>query len=288
MRCLNSFLSILLVVLCIACSNNAPIQQENVPNADSASKVNTDGAKKVHFTFDYADDILKNALFDTSKKRDAYKSKALDDMERMFNDFYNRFQFQPEHQIHITLSEYVNGGKNSAYTTKTFDGAGRITKLSMHFPYEMFDKKSVRAHELTHAFVAPFMLPTWVDEGFAVLNENLYTDTPRHAVFNSFEEDLRKDHNGINAVQHWTEGTGIYSDYDLTIWCYRYSHTIVNYIEKTYPGTFSKLFDHLTPKSVMAKSEPTTKLSTGVFINIIDVYIDADMVKFFKSINFEY
>lgn len=228
----------------------------------------------VHFGFEYADDIKKNTLFDTQAERDAYKSQSLQSMEKLFSDFYKRFGFKPEHEIHVTLSERVKGGTNSAFTTKTYDGTGKIVRLSMHFPYEMFEKKYVRAHELTHAFVAPFFLPTWADEGFAVLNENYYSDTERHAVFSSLQEDLRTDGNGINAVQNWTEGQGIYADFDLTIWCYRYSHTIVKDIEKQWPGTFQKYF-------ALGKQD---KEFTKVLDSIIKDY---DMTQYFKDIKFE-
>lgn len=235
-------------------------------------------SERIHFNFEFANDIKSDILFNTQKKRDTYRKIALTNMEKLFDEFYKRYRFKPDHKIHVTISEYVNGGKNSAYTTKTFEGIGRIVKLSMHFPYEMFKKEYVRAHELTHAFIAPFFLPTWADEGFAVLNENYYSDTERHPVFDSFEKDLRMDQNQINAVQHWTEGFGIYSDYELTIWCYRYSHTIVKYIETNWEGTFAKVFDNVHSHSTLSNEE---------FISMLDDLIpDKDMIKWFRSIGF--
>lgn len=232
-----------------------------------------------HFSFDYADDIKSDLLFDTQAERDAYKKQALSDMEKLFKDFHKRFGFQPEHEIHVTLSERVQGGKNSAYTTKTYTADGRIVKLSMHFPYEMFDKKFVRAHELTHAFVAPFYLPTWADEGFAVLVENFYSDSPTHPVYKSRTEIILKDKHGINAIQNWREGQGIYADAELTQWCYRYSHTIVRHIETKWPGTFASVFEQV---------HPHTTLSNKAFISVLDnIITGTDMVDFFKQIGFK-
>ncbi|MYI37197.1 MAG: hypothetical protein F4118_12365 [Acidimicrobiaceae bacterium] len=231
-----------------------------------------------HFTFDYADDIKATRLFDTVAERETYKAKALSEMDALFRDFHKRFGFAPDHAIHVTLSETVNGGKNAAYTTVTYSSDGSIVKLTMHFPHQMFDRKFVRAHELTHAFVAPFNLPTWVNEGFAVLVENFYSDTPRHRIFDSLENNIRLDTNGINAVQHWTEGQGIYADADMTQWCYRYSHTIVNYIEKKYPGTFAKVFETVNPSRTF---------TTKAFISVVDKIITkTDMVAFFTKLGF--
>ena len=257
-------------------------REEETPPVNSPPE-NTNGNnenKKVHFSLDYADDIKSNSLFNTGKKRDQYKIKALQNMEELFNDFYLRFKFAPKHQIHVTISETINGATNTAYTTKFYDGSGKITKLTMHFPHVMFDKKYVRAHELTHAFIASFLFPTWVDEGLAVLNENYYTDRPTHPVFPDFMENWRKDSNGVNAVENWTEGKGIYADFDLTIWCYQYSHSIVKHIDSTYSGTFSKVFESL--------GHPNSQLSTKQFVSVLDSIIsDIDMTKFFKEIGFE-
>lgn len=237
------------------------------------------GDKKIppmHFTFEYADDIKSNVLFDTPSEREAYKQRALKGMEELYHDFYKRFGFQPKHRIHIILSEYVNGGKNSAYAEKSYSYDGTILALSIHFPYEMFTHKWVRAHELTHSFVAPFFLPTWADEGFAVWIENKYADAPQHPIVD-LKKDLRLDPNGVNAVQNWTEGRGIYVDFDLTLWCYSYSHSIVNHIETTYPGTFAKVFE---------VAHPHAPLSTEAFIEVLDGIIEDDMKKFFWNIGF--
>ena len=228
----------------------------------------------VHFSFDYADDIKSDPLFDTEAKRIAYKEKALHNMESLYADFYERFKFQPQHEIHVTLSETVNGAKNTAYTESTYLGDGTITKLAMHFPYEMFDREFVRAHELTHAFLAPFHLPTWADEGLAVYFENFYSETPQHPVFDKPLENLRLDADGVNAVQHWTEGRGIYADFDLTIWCYRFSHTIISHIETEHAGAVAKLLSEVHPQATL-----TTAALIQVFGN--------DISGFFEEIKFK-
>jgi len=240
--------------------------------------VKLDNVNSVHFSLDYAEDIKSDKLFDTQQKRDNYKENALTNMDKLFQNFYDRFHFKPDHQIHVTIHKLLRGSTNIAYTDVDYQN-GMISKLSMHFPYVMFDKEFVRAHELTHSFIAPFHLPVWVDEGFAVLNENMYTEVPAHPAFASLTEKIRKDKQGVNAIQNWTEGQGIYAQADLTQWCYRYSYTVVKYIEDTWPGTFGKVFDSV---------HPYTPLSTPQFVSVLDnIITDTDMVQFFTDIGFK-
>lgn len=242
----------------------------------SCYKESDNGDTKAHFSFDYADDIKSNTLFNTEEKRKEYKQKALSDMDNLFDDFYRRFTFKPEHQIHIVLSEYVQGRKNVANTELTYNReTGEIINLEMHFPYEMFEKEYTRAHELTHSFIAPFHFPTWVDEGIAVFIENLYSQTSVHPVVDNIEE-YRKDENGINAIQNWTEGQGIYSDIGLTLWCYRYSHSVINHFEINFPGTLSKVFENRI----------NFQHSSVKFIQVLDNAVEEDAIKFFRSIGF--
>ena len=235
---------------------------------------------KVHIHFDYDESITSHEALDTEAERADYKAKALSEVEKLFDELRERFGFAPDHQIHIQLVDSVSGLKNVANTVVMYNPmTGGIARLTMHFPYEMFEQVSVRAHELTHAFIAPFHLPTWADEGFAVYIENMYAETPQHPIFETLQTEIRRDGAGVNAVQHWTEGSGIYSDVDLTLWCYRYSHTVIDAIEKQWPGTFAKVFETVHPQ---------TTLSTPAFVDVLDgIITDTDMVGFFQKLGFE-
>lgn len=269
------FILIILSIICLlACGSDKPIDDGN----NSMMNGEIDHHPDVHFSLDYADDIANVPDLSTQQERDAFKDSSLIRMQKLFDDFYDRFHFAPNHQIHVVLSEAVEGHKNIAYTTTTYNSAGDVIKLSMHFPYVMFVRQHVLAHELTHAFVAPFHLPTWANEGFAVYVENDYTREPAHPIFANLEDNIRLDDNGVNAVQHWTEGKGIYADIDLTLWCYRYAHTLVDHIDKTYPGAFDKLFDQVNSHS---------HLSTKSFISILDEIVsELDVKSFFLGLKF--
>lgn len=231
------------------------------------------------FTIKLADDMKTDPFFKRQSQRDTYKTWAFKVMNELYMDFYSEFLFAPDHPIHVIISVTINGVKNKADTTTEYGAGGKISKLTMHFPYEMFNQESVRVHELTHAFIAQFHLPTWADEGFAVYMEHRLTDSQQHLVFDSLTEHIRLDDKGVNAVQNWTEGTGIYADMDMTLWCYRYAHTLVDSIDKTYPGTFSSVFDQVHPHS---------QLSTKTFISILDGIVDeTDMKKFFLGLKFD-
>lgn len=230
------------------------------------------------FSIELADDMKTDERYQYQYQRDNYKQWAFNVMNELYMDFYPEFLFAPDHPIHVIISVTVNGVKNIADTTTEYGADGKISKFTMHFPYEMFNRESVRVHELTHAFIAQFHLPTWADEGFAVYMEHMLTDSDQHSVFDSLTDHIRLDDAGVNAIQNWTEGTGIYADLDMTLWCYRYAHTLVDYIDKTYPGTFDSIFDQVHPHS---------QLTTQSFISILDDIIDeADMKLFFLGLKF--
>lgn len=266
-------LILILSVLLVGCHKG---EEETETKSDIHIKI---PFPKVHISFDYDPSITSHEALNTESERADYKAKALSEVEKLFDELRDRFGFAPDHQIHIKLVDAVQGMKNVANTVVMYNPmTGGIARLTMHFPYEMFERVSVRAHELTHAFIAPFHLPTWADEGFAVYIENMYADTPQHPVFETLQTEIRRDTDGVNAVQHWTEGSGIYADVDLTLWCYRYSHTLIHEIEKQWPGTFAKVFQTVHPQ---------TTLSTPTFVVVLDGIIsDTDMVSFFEKLGF--
>lgn len=256
-----------IIITVLALYQQALYQQIDISEPDQ---------QQIHFTFEYADDILSDPKFDTEKERADYKAFGLSSMEKLYGEFYKKFGFQPEHQIAVILSETVFGVKTVAYASKAWQYDGTITKLTIHFPYEFFENEWVRAHELTHSFIAPFFLPVFVDEGFAVYQENLYTEQPTHPILDL--QDIRYDPDGKNAIQNWTEGQGIYADSELTNWCYRYSHSVIEHIEKTWPGTMAKVFETVHPHAT---------LSSEAFITVLDHIIKDDMFAFFESIGFK-
>lgn len=267
-------IALLIVLMYTGCSNN----QDHPPSDNIEDSEPMQVSPKVHFSIDYDNDIKSDPLFDTEDERDSYRNIGIGYMEKIYSDFYNKFKFEPQHQIHIIISETINGSKSVAYASKQYDYTGKILKLTMHFPYEMFNHESVRAHELTHSFVAPFYLPTWADEGFAVLQGNLYTDIPSHPILD-LHSNIRYDGEGINAVQNWKEWQGIYSDGNLTEWCYSYSHSIIAYIENKWPGTMQNVFN---------KIHPHNTLSSDAFVTILDNIIKDDMFKFFEDLGFKF
>lgn len=272
MRFLSVFL--ILILLCFGCS------QEDTRSVDDADVIALDTGSE-HFDVIFEEGAKSIPALDSPLKRDAYREKSLNDLESLYSDFQKRFGFAPKHKVNITISDTDHGAKNVAHTTIEWRG-NEIVNLSMLFPYAMFERKEVRAHEMTHAFLSRFMFPTWVDEGFAVLVENSYTDTPNHPHFTVDEmlENIRRDANGVNAIQHWTEGQGIYADPDLTEWCYRYSYSIIGFIENTHPEAIAKVLSH--------KPDPKDQFSTKAFVKLLDKILpDENMPVFFQRIGFQ-
>lgn len=231
------------------------------------------------FTLDFGPEFAENPVFDTAEKREQLRTISLNRLESLFADFHNYFGFVPEQTIHIHLVHLVDGVETISKTSSTYDAAtGKIVKISIDFPYAMFIDQAVLAHELTHAFIAGFHLPVWADEGMAVYMETIYAPTPEHPVLDSLFEGIRRDAAGVNAVQHWTEGVGIYADTDLTLWCYSYAHTLIDHIQKTYPDAMPTFF---------SQPHSQTPLTTPNFVKSLDAIIADDLTVFFQKAAFK-
>lgn len=242
-----------------------------------------------HYTLTFADDLLKNKDFDEVKERQEMGQGALVFMESLYNYVHGIFGFEPNHRINVTLHELYQGTTQLATTQisyKTFYQNGEILKqvdgIEMNFPLAMFNDRSVRAHELTHAFTNIYLLPTWFAEGIAVLVQLEYAKGTGHGKVD-IRDALKLDFDGVNAVQNWRGHSN--SIAALSSWGYDYSYSLVSELKARFgEGFYSKLFHSIEADQIGQKLPGA--MSTSVLVYYMSQAAGQDLVPFFEELKF--
>lgn len=187
------------------------------------------------------------------------------DFAESYNFVKHGLGFESPYPIEVHIVQSVNGAINIANTVY----GGRTTV--MHFPVFMAKQESVRVHELTHAVLGPFELPTWATEGFAVWMESKINPGTHPLVSLGTP---RKDKDGVNLVQHWREGQGIYADPDLTQWCYSYSRSLIDAMDdiEWHKVLAGQVFDYDSYK----------------FVHRIDQFEEGSQLDWFQKLGFDF
>ena len=150
--------------------------------------------KSDHYTLKFAEDLHGHPDFDESAERKEFILTALRYMESLYEAMHKLFGFHPEHQIHVTVHDAYRGNRLVAFTSTQY-GRGmqngryvkRIDGIQMDFPMQMYEKRGVRVHELTHAFTNIYYIPVWFSEGIAVLLQTEYAKDGLHPKFDSLK-----------------------------------------------------------------------------------------------------
>ena len=253
-------------------------------------EASSDGLKieSQHYTLTFADDLLKNKDFDEVKERQEMGQGALVFMESLYNYVNGIFGFEPNHRINVTLHELYQGTTQLATTQityKTFYQNGEILKqvdgIEMNFPLAMFNDRSVRAHELTHAFTNTYLLPTWFGEGIAVLVQLEYAKGAGHGKVD-IRETLKLDFDGVNAIQNWRGHSN--SIPALSSWGYDYSYSLVSELKARFgEGFYPKLFHSIEADGIGQKPGA---MSTSVLVYYMSQAAGQDLVPFFEGLKF--
>jgi len=243
-----------------------------------------------HYTLKFADDLRAREEFDEVEERKIFTESALGYMESLYDAMNQLFGFHPEHKIHVTL-HHLYRGTNLQATTRTVYRSGiqggRYVKLingiQMDFPIRMYEKRGVRVHELTHAFTNIYFLPVWFSEGIAVLLQTEYAKDGSHPKFDSLEEDMRIDLDGVNQLENW----GGHTDNDpLTHWRYRYAYTLVAELWERYGKDFYiRVFRLMEADGLHQKLVGTMKTSFVVYY--LSEVAGEDLVPFFRKLHFK-
>ena len=240
-----------------------------------------------HYTLTFAEDLQNKEDFDEDAEREMFARSALGYMESLYDTMHNIFGFKPKHKIHVILYNLYRG-TNTIAVTRTLYSYGQdfrnVTGIEIHFPMRMYEKHGVRVHELTHAFTNIYFLPTWFNEGVAVLMQTEYAKGGGHPKFDNLQRSLELDAKGINELENWG---GHLESVPLTHWRYSYAYTIVSELREQYGNKlYIKLFE------LMDADQLQRKLRVGMPTDILVYYISQaagmDMVPFFQKLQFKF
>ena len=262
-----------------------PFKDNNVRFGEGART-----AESTHYTITFAEDLKEDENFDEISERSVYAESALGYMESLYNEMNAVFGFQPEHKIHVTLHKIYRGTTNVATTTTQYSYQSQgnttlktVTGIKMDFPIPMYEKQTTRVHELTHAFTNIYFLPTWFNEGIAVLMETEWGKGGLHKKFDNLETHLKRNMDGINDLEDWASHGG---SSRLTQWRYRYAYTIVSELRKRYgPDFYIKVFRLMDADQLHNKLP--SKMSTSFLIYYLSQAAGVDLVPFFTEYAFK-
>lgn len=247
-------------------------------------------AESAHYSITFAEDLRAHADFDEVSERRIYAESALAYMESLYNEMDAVFGFQPEHKIHVTLHNVYQGSTNRATTSTQYGiktqgntSLRYIAGIRMDFPIAMYEKPTTRVHELTHAFTSIYHLPTWFDEGLAVLMETEWAKAGLHPKFDNLQRYLKRNPEGINDLEDWDSHGG---NSALVQWRYRYAYTVVSELRKRYgPDFYIKIFRLMDADQLHNKL--ATKMSTSFLVYYFSEVAETDLTPFFKELAFK-
>lgn len=247
-------------------------------------------AESAHYTITFGPDLEGHKDFDEDSERDSFMKSALGYMESLYNEMNVIFGFQPEHKIHVTLHDVYRETRHLATTTTQYryESKGNtslkyVTGIKMDFPLAMYEKPDVRVHELTHAFTNIYFLPTWFNEGIAVLMQTEWAKGGSHPKFNNLEANVKRNLDGVNDLEDWEFHGGTSK---LLQWRYSYAYTIVSELRKRFGHDYYIKVFQLMEADQLHNKLPS-KMSTSFLIYYLNQAAETDLIPFFENLHFK-
>lgn len=246
-------------------------------------------SESAHYTLTFSDDLQADKAFDEVEERNEFAQSALGYMESLYDQMHKLYGFQPEHKIHVTLHKVYRGVTTVATTTTQYrqeykgnESLKIITGIKMDFPLAMYKQPGVRVHELTHAFTNIYFLPTWFNEGIAVMMQTEWGKDTGHPKFSSLENNTKRNLDGINDLEDWASHGGTSK---LTQWRYSYAYTIVAELHRRFGSDFYLKVFRLMEADQLHNKLPS-KMSTSFLIYYLSQAAGVDLVPFFNKLDF--
>lgn len=241
-----------------------------------------------HYLLTFSEDIKKVPKFGSPQERISRGLGDLIFMEGQYEFVKEIFGFEAKDKIKVNVHRTLRGSPNDAYTSmskgmKVVDNQFQAAyDIEVHFGIDAFKKRSVQAHELTHAFTQVYALPAWLAEGIAVLVESEYAGGALWAKAKRDLEPIGLDENGVNIIQNW-RGHGSKLP-GRSIETYAYSYSIVSELRKRYGDDFFKKFFALLDKDGIHYKAGI--LSSSVIVYYMSQAAGEDLVPFFRRLKF--
>ena len=240
-------------------------------------------AESEHYTLTLHDDLNSHDDFDKPLERKEFMLSVLSYMESLYDNLHERFGFEPGYKIHVTIyKNYRNNVRADTEMEYIFSNQVKtLRSISVNFPLSMYQDPGVRAHELTHAFTAPYFLPLWFDEGIAVSIQSEFAKSRHHPKFDSLQTNIRRNLNGVNSLEDWETG----GSPELTHWRYRYAYTVIDALERLYGKDFYIKTFQLMDADQLHNKLPN-RMSNSFLIYYLSIAAGTDLVPFFKDLDF--
>ena len=240
-----------------------------------------------HYALTFHEDLLKNAAFDEAKEREEFGRGALVYLESLYTFIQELFGIDPPvRRIGIVLYEKYRGTTRVAITETNYSMMPRgnevsrtVGKITMHFPMAMFDRRDVRAHELTHAFTTVYYFPIWFTEGIAVFVQNEYAKGAGHLRID-LQDEMKLDMDNVNAIQTW-KGHGSADSQ----WGYSYSYSIAKELYDRFGEDFYLELFRVIKQDKLHQTLPR-QMKSSVSIYYLSQAAGEDLVPFFQELNF--
>ena len=256
---------------------------------DAQISVSSDGLEigSDHYTLNFYEDLLNNTDFDEPRERDEFGRGALVYMESLYTFIQELFGIDPPvRRIGIVLYDKYQGATHRAITqtnySRTMEGqqiVRTVDEITMHFPMAMFDKRDVRAHELTHAFTTIYYFPVWFMEGIAVFVQNEYAKGAGHLRID-LHDKMKLDMDNVNAIQTW-EG---HSSADVH-WGYSYSYSIAKELYERFGEDFYPELFRIIIQDQLHQKLPR-QMKSSMLIYYLSQAAGEDLVPFFQELKF--
>ena len=240
-----------------------------------------------HYALTFHEDLLKHAAFDEAKEREEFGRGALVYMESLYTFIQELFGIDPPvRRIGIVLYEKYRGTTRVAITETNYsmmpqgnEVSRTVGKITMHFPMAMFDRRDVRAHELTHAFTTVYYFPIWFTEGIAVFVQNEYAKGAGHLRID-LQDEMKLDMDNVNAIQTW-KGHGSADSQ----WGYSYSYSIAKELYDRFGEDFYPELFRVIKQDKLHQTLPR-QMKSSVLIYYLSQAAGEDLVPFFQELYF--
>ncbi len=190
------------------------------------------------FRFEFKKELTEVDGYRTEEDRRARGLTASKELNSSYDFVRQLFGVAAPDTIRVVIQEKWPSPSTPAYVSwSSVDG------IVMYFGVDSFQDRSILAHEMAHALISRFQIPTWLNEGIATLVEVDHAKSKREDM--KLPSPLLLDSNGYNAVQTWRSHEAEENQYS-EIAMYRASYSIIKDALRRFGNdVFLKFFQRL-------------------------------------------
>ena len=190
------------------------------------------------FRFEFKKELVEVDGYRTEEDRRARGLTASKELNSSYEFVRKLFGVAAPRTIRVVIQEKWPSPSVPAYVS--WSSAEGIV---MYFAVDSFQDRSILAHEMAHALISRFQIPTWMNEGIATLVEVDHAKSKRGDM--KLPSPLLLNPDGYNAVQTWRSHEAVENEYS-EIAMYRASYGIIKDALRRFGNdVFLKFFQQL-------------------------------------------